>query len=401
MEEISTDILIVGAGVAGSALAAALKNSPFHITIIDPRKPGSDLNRGDVLYPASLEIIHDWGVLPLLMQKGLLFTTLKAIHKTNTLFEIDLTTLNPTYPYGLSIDHTLIEDTLLDFAHTENVSVMRGVSALEMQFGSPHQVTVIGNNTKTLIKPTLIVGADGRNSKVRNSMGLPSSPTTFDKDMVVCWAPLKGEFPVGVYSFVQPPEALLAQVLPPGNRLRLAISVPKGQASAWINKPASEKHEYLRSFSSEFPEIEPVFTGEHIYVLRAQNAPTYYGNGVVLMGDAAHEIHPLSSQGIGMALADACVLGKILDNSFDNLPDKLSAYETIRRPNAQKVINHSTFVAKALTQESPPAVEVEKIMTFLLEHSSPLRNLFTKELIEFEYENIGKAPKIPHITDES
>ena len=71
MDEVRTDILIIGGGVAGSAMVASLKNTGFSTILVEPRTAGHDLARGDVLYPSTLAILDEWGVLQAMLAKGM------------------------------------------------------------------------------------------------------------------------------------------------------------------------------------------------------------------------------------------------------------------------------------------------------------------------------------------
>ena len=67
---VETDVLIVGAGIAGPALAAALRDSGRRILILEKSDQPADTARGDHLQPYTQDIFSDWGVLPALHDAG-------------------------------------------------------------------------------------------------------------------------------------------------------------------------------------------------------------------------------------------------------------------------------------------------------------------------------------------
>lgn len=394
MEEFAVDILIVGGGVAGGATALSLKNTDLTIILVEPRMEGHDVNRGDVLYPSTLEVLNHWNILDVIKQKGAIaFTTIAVLHHTKEVLHVDLSTMNKQFPYAFSFEHTHIEDILLHQAQSDRFTILRGYTALEPVVENNRIIgyVVTGHGEKKKITAKLVVGADGSKSKVRNDTGIQTSFTAFDKEMVIFAMPLKEPLPYGVFFFVNPPHAVLTQVLP-GNKLRVAVTVQKGTGKIWIAQTAEEKIRYLQEFSDYFAKTEPVFTNQHIYTFASRNAALYWKQNCVLIGDAAHVSHPISSQGIGMAILDAYVLARELNGSLENLEDKLKQYDDIRRPFVSKVIHHSDTIAKAITSNSITIKELGDFLIFLAEHSSLLRKILSKEYADFEYEYIGKPP---------
>jgi len=392
-QKIETDILIVGAGVAGAAVAAALKNSPFKITLVDSRPEGKDLNRGDVLYPGTIGLLKQWGVLDQIKKRNPLeFTKIEIMHDTHPLISIDMKKLNNDIPFAYSLDHTEIEEALLTFGKTDNVTLLRGYSAQQfVKNGERQEVTILGKGQKITIAAKLLVGADGRNSLTRIRNGIEHPLKQFEKESVIFWMPLLETFPPGVYLYIKPPYAILLQTLPPGDRLRVAIFVPKGTAANWMQQPISEKLTYLQNFTKTFPKVEPRTIGEHIYTLRSALSTPLYKDTIVLVGDSAHEMHPISSHGIAVAIADAHVLTQILANSFDNLPEKLAHYEKLRLPHITKAIRHTDTLATITDLHSPIATEFENIFLFLLEHVSKLQTILSHEVADYEYQDLGKT----------
>lgn len=396
METIQTDILIIGGGIAGSAIAAALKNTNFNITLVESRPKGTDLNRGDILYPTTLEILSRWGALSSIEQKGAIKHTKELIiDQTKPIFEVDYSK-NKKFPYALSIDHVLIEDALLEFATSERLTIYRGYVATEMSKNDTQFLgaVITGKGETKRINARLVIGADGRNSKVRESIGITVKPFNYGKEFVVWCMPLKEQIPMIAHLYIKPGESLLTQVLPPGNRLRTSISTDKGKGHEWVAKSALEKMNYICSFSPQFPQVEPIFNGEHVYSLRSQNSPAYFKQNVVLVGDAAHEVHPLSSQGLQMAIADAYILARLLNNSLTNITEKLQKYEKIRRRHAQQVISRSHILAKILMTNYLGSKAILLCLSYFLKSFPIFKNLFSKELSEFEFQYLSQLPPL-------
>lgn len=388
MDEVSTDILVVGGGVAGAAAAASLRNSGLSVTVVEPRAAGHDMNRGDLLYPASLDVLDEWGVLPVLRERGVEFSVISVRHGERVLASVDFSRAGSVFPFGLCIDHGIIEDALLDFAKSGKVVVMRGFTLQEVVLGRDgvHGAIVVGGGKKVLVKSRLVIGADGRNSSVREAVGIKAGVVDYGVDWVVFNMPIVNGFFRDVRLYVKPPEFVSVQVLP-GERLRVAVQVPSGSASGWISKSPSEKHDYLLSFSEDFRHVRPEFIEEHVYSLKSKDAPRYWAKRAVLVGDAAHETHPVGSQGMLLAVGDAYALARVIGDSLDNLESKLALYESLRRPVAERVIQHSDSLARLLASHW----DVERLLVFLVEHFSLLQGIVSRELLVLESDAIPKA----------
>ena len=64
------DIIIIGGGVAGLAIANALKKTNLSILLLERKPKYVDVNRGDTLYPHSIDMLEKWGVLDSILSKG-------------------------------------------------------------------------------------------------------------------------------------------------------------------------------------------------------------------------------------------------------------------------------------------------------------------------------------------
>jgi len=72
MKSLDTDILIIGGGVAGSAMACSLKNKGYKVILVEKSDKPQDTARGDHIQPSVCEILERWNVLNDFIEAGLL-----------------------------------------------------------------------------------------------------------------------------------------------------------------------------------------------------------------------------------------------------------------------------------------------------------------------------------------
>ncbi|MGL5336216.1 MAG: FAD-dependent monooxygenase, partial [Enterovibrio sp.] len=192
---------------------------------------------------------------------------------------------------------------------------------------------------ETLCAP-LVVGADGSASKMRAYAGIGCVSVDYDQHCLVANVQLK-EAALGTWQWFSK------------NGARALLPLANSQASlVWYDKPqvideVSNLSSLVlaqaikRHFPAELGDFSLLAQGK--FALTKQHALRYHQNGVVLVGDAAHTIHPLAGQGVNLGFKDVAALLKVLQpasqlkmvpfGSYAALEKSLNAYQRRRRPD--------------------------------------------------------------------
>lgn len=348
-----TQVIIVGAGVAGGSLACALAHRGINSIMIERRQNVGDLNRGDGMQPRSLEIIESWGLLNDFTQAGALPSYgLEIYHPViGKVLEVDLGGVKAQYPYMLNLPHPQIENLLLKHVtKSKHCQILSGdVKEVLLENGRAVGVRTIVNQEEIVIKAPVVAGADGAQSLTRKSVEIAAPAATYTHDLLVLHAIrpnwFKGRLRTRVYMHQQ---GVLVLIPLPDDKLRIAAMIPAGTGSKWKKLSAAELSQQLSRRLPALVGVELEQHGDHIYRLQKMHVERYAYKGVVLLGDAAHITHPAAGLGMNMALQDADTLASELLRAFQgecSFDDAYSAYENIRRPINQNVINRANFMA--------------------------------------------------------
>ena len=311
------DLFIVGGGMIGSALAARLATSGMRIAILESLPPAPfdasstpDL-RVSALSPASISFLEQAQAWPAIQaMRSAPFKRMQVWEKRQdqgTLFdaaEIDAPCL------GHIVENRLVQLACLSTLEGHgNVTVLcpEEISAIDCHDGH----SSISLKSGQQFTATLLAGADGAQSIVRRAAGIALDSMQYPMHALVATVGITGgERDITWQRFTPDgPQSLLPL---PGDYASLV----------WYHRPSEVKRllaldneALLNAFRTHFPAALPQITGlvqKGSFALTRSHANEYARAGIVLIGDAAHTIHPLAGQGVNLGFQDAAVLSELL-----------------------------------------------------------------------------------------
>lgn len=367
MVDIETDILIVGAGIAGSALACALRRSGMTVTLLDKSDKPLDTARGDHLQPRTCEILESWGVLDDFFAAGAekRAGALWLSPEGDEILRSSVAQLQIPHPYFAFLNHESIADVLLASAlQTEHVRVIRPIRNVWLANDDGRFYTFkvgLPSGDDLQVRARVVVGADGRVSRVRKTFDMPATTHSYKHGIAVFLARQRSENPDN-YLHVYLGKSIMSVIPRTGGGCKIGIPMQHADAAKWRGAKPDE-------FSLELQQRAPALDVDDlqfadIYApvfLRAEN---WAQDGVVLCGDSCHAMHPARSQGMNIAIRCIDVLAKEL-SALDNQPDRaavrgaLRRYErSVRKPTEALLAgNH----ARALEMDNPSAATQAKL----------------------------------------
>ena len=341
------DIAIVGAGMVGLTLAAALANSALRVAVISQAPlaapiPDQPLLRVSAINQVNQQALAELGVWQRLPDKRVAGYRHMHVWDKDSFGHIhfdasDLSTDNLGY---------IIENQVLTNALAEQVDSLANVVSIQAgvdKILTGEQETMLMLDNDDVIACQLLVGADGANSMVRRHAGFPITFRDYAHNAIVA-----------TVKTAQPHGATARQVFTPQGPLALLpLADPHLCSIVWSQQTAraealmqQDEQAFAQTLTATINSaLGPVTLASerHMFTLTMRYARQWADNGVVIVGDAAHTIHPLAGQGANLGMQDALALAVHLQNlqqQGKNISRHryLRAFERARKTEAMKMV---------------------------------------------------------------
>ncbi|HND38310.1 UbiH/UbiF family hydroxylase [Accumulibacter sp.] len=307
------DVVILGGGLAGLALACALRETRLKIGLVEqqaPTRPSGWDARVYAVSPANATFLQEIGVW-----KHLPAERLASVQTMRITGDAGAHLVFSAYESGVSELAWIAESSLMACELWENVKRQANLTlfspaqakAVEIGDGHAHLLLSDGGSVTT----RLVVGADGRDSWLRQAVGLPAIDFHYGDMGVV--ANFSCELPhrsIARQWFLG--DSVLAWLPLAGDRISLVWSLPDEHARELLTLGAEEFCRRVAAAGGNELGRFTLLTPAAAFSLRLMQVPQTVAFRVALLGDAAHAIHPLSGHGINLGFQDARALAHLL-----------------------------------------------------------------------------------------
>lgn len=349
------DVLIVGGGMVGASLAIALKNSGLRLGLIEaqPLKSNSQPSfddRGIALSYGSQRIFQSMDLWPDIAPFA---TAIKHIHVSDR-GRFGVTRLSAERQRVPALGQVLTARELGQTLnqHLQQINALdlfcpASVTALKQQ---PDHVDIVLDNEQT-IQTRLVVAADGRDSTIRQLLGLGAWQQHYEQ--VAVTANISTDKPHQGMAYERFTDTGPMALLPMSeNRSSLVWTVRSGQEQALLD--ASET-EFLSQLQQRFGYRAGRFVRvgqRHSHPLSLMQADMPVQNRIVFIGNAAHSLHPIAGQGFNLGLRDVAVLADVLHDADDcGSMEQLHQYREWRQQDQDQVIKATDKLVKLFSND--------------------------------------------------
>ncbi|KJZ20483.1 UbiH/UbiF family hydroxylase [Loktanella sp. S4079] len=369
MERKSTDILIAGGGVAGLSAAAAFGTAGFHVTLVDPtppvtqsEAPGADLRTTAFLQPAQ-QFLHSAGLWSRLAPYAAPLQVMRIVDAAATphvVRDFNAADISDA-PFGWNLPNWLLRREMVAHLKTlPNVDFRPGIGFKTMLARNDSSIVTLSDRSQRSAR--LVIGADGRNSAVRQAAGISAKTKRYGQKAVT--------FAV---THDSPHDNVSTEVHRSGGPFTL-VPLPDHDgkpcsAVVWMDHgPEAQKLSNLSVADFENAANDrsgnvygplKLASRRSVWPIISQVASEISGPRVALVAEAAHVMPPIGAQGLNMSLRDLATLRDLAVANPDQLGDRemLNAYARARHPDIKlriagiDALNRASISGGAVAQD--------------------------------------------------
>jgi 2-octaprenyl-6-methoxyphenol hydroxylase len=368
------DVVIIGGGLVGASLACALSPLGLKIALIEAvafkaaSQPSYD-DRTLALSASSCRILESLNIWSALAENA---TPIREI-QVRELNRPGRVVMDPGElgldRFGHVVEARVFGAAMMDaIPRIENLDFICPTAVASIRIGEDRvDIGYADGAVETGISARLIVGADGAESLVRESLGIETERHDYRQSAIICNITPERDHCGRAFEFFTPegPFAVMPHV---NGRCGLIWCVPGDEVSAMMAMPEAQ---YMQRAQDRF--------GDHLgrfikigrrssYPLRLVRALEDIRPRAVILENAAHAIHPVGAQGFNLGLRDVAVLAEVLASATKGARSKsgegagkldigslsvLKQYSEWRGPDQRATIAYSDGLARMFSNPSP------------------------------------------------
>lgn len=355
------DVLIIGGGLAGASLACALENSGLAVELIEAHplhaqtQPCYD-DRTVALSYGSRVIFEAMGLWPAMADS---IEAIKTIHISDR-GHLGVTRLRHldegVEALGYVAENRVLGEVLYQrLAENQNVQLHCPAQVLSLQQQDDSvQLRYAENGAEHELSAALVVVADGVSSATREMLQIGTSRQDYQQSAIITnVTPGQPHQNIAYERFTDTgPLAFLPMT---DHRCSVVWTVPTGQVDALL---ALDDEAFLEKLQQRFGyrlgRLRKVGQRQ-VYPLALVESTQLVRGRVVIVGNAAHAIHPVAGQGFNLALRDVTLLAELLSAQDDApIEETLANYQAMRTQDARRVYRFTDTLVKIFSNDFPP-----------------------------------------------
>ena len=388
MAETQVDIAIVGGGMIGATLAAALCETGLRIAIIEASdlqasSPSFDARAVALAY-SSAQVLQGLGLWPALQA---LTAPFQSIHVSDR-GHFGTTRLSaneqrvPALGYVLEVadlgqllQQRLDHDTVTWYRPAQLIAVQRQQQGYHLQLKS--------GDTEQSLQATLVVGADGGQSILRQQMGLDGYQRSYQQDAVITTIATQQPHQGVAYERFTDTGPLAFLPLTQ-DRISVVWSCQPQQTAELLSLSDAEFCQRLQQrFGYRLGEIQRC--GRRVaYPLKLVRSRALVQPGLALVGNAAHTLHPIAGQGFNLGLRDVAWLAQLIVDAQRQGQDwaswaLLQQFAQLRQPDHDRTVAMTDGLTRLFTPQWLPLVKARGAALVLMDALSPLKSSLARQ----------------------
>jgi 2-polyprenylphenol 6-hydroxylase len=376
------DIAVVGGGMVGAAAALALSRAGFSIALLEARAPAAWHADDDVdlrvvgLAPSSIALLDELGVWPSIRDARACSYSHMHVWDSENGAAINFDAADEGRDsLGHIVENNLVQWTLWQALEAAGVHRLCPATVKDFETRSDRVVLELADGENLSVR--LLIAADGANSPLRERAGIDTKGRDYAQRAVVAHVATERSHHHTAWQRFLPTGPLALLPLADG-RSSVVWSLPEDEARR-LHALDDEAFRNELGIASDFRLGRiTATTPRAAFPLKLQLASIYHAERFVLLGDAAHTVHPLAGQGVNLGLRDVIELRDTLSAARDEKRDFAGTHilrRYARRRRSEDTLDAYGFdvLARIYAWQSLPLVTARGIGVRLLDRLTPLK----------------------------
>ncbi|BAY75030.1 UbiH/UbiF/VisC/COQ6 family ubiquinone biosynthesis hydroxylase [Nostoc linckia NIES-25] len=392
------DLVIVGGGIVGLTLASALKDSGLSVLLIEAKVASAAVAKGQAyaIHMLSSLIYQGIGVWDKMLPQIAKYCRVRLSDADYPGVVEFVTDDIGTPELGYVAEHQAILEPLQEFVRDcTNVTYLCPAEVVNTQY-QQDAVAIdikVAGELRT-IKSKLLVAADGSRSPIRQAAGIKTSGWKYWQSCIVAF--VKPEKPHNNTAYERFWSSGPFAILPlPGNRCRIVWTAPHEEAKALC---ALDDEEFLRELTRRYGDrmgkLE-LLGDRFVFQVQLMQSDRYVLPRLALIGDAAHNCHPVGGQGLNLGIRDAAALAQVIQAAHKAGKDIgeiqiLKRYERWRKLENLTILGFTDLLDRMFSNNFLPVVLVRRLGLWLLQRVPMLKVFMLKLMIGLK----GRTPEL-------
>jgi 2-octaprenyl-6-methoxyphenol hydroxylase len=392
------DLVIVGGGIVGLTLAAALKDSGLSVLLIEAIRESAAVAKGQAyaVHMLSALIYQGIGVWDKILPQ---IATYRHVRMSDAdypqVVEFETTDIGKE-DLGYVAEHYTLLYPLQEFVKgCPNITYLCPAEVVNTDY-QKDVVTIdikVAGEQRTL-RSKLLVAADGSRSRIREAAGIKTHGWKYWQSCIVAFVKPEKSHNNTAYEKFWPsgPFAILPL---PGNRCRIVWTAPHEEAKALCGLDDQQfLAELTQRYGNQMGKLE-LLGDRFIFPVQLMQSDKYSKHRLALIGDAAHSCHPVGGQGLNLGIRDAAALAQTITQAYKDGEDigkiqVLKRYERWRKLENLTILGLTDVLDRVFSNNFLPIKLVRRLSLFLMQKIPVLKVFALKLMIGL----VGRTPKI-------
>ncbi|MDJ0696274.1 FAD-dependent hydroxylase [Mastigocoleus sp. MO_188.B34] len=397
-KEYDYDLVVVGGGIVGLTLAAALQDSGLSVLLIEAKAQSDSVMKGQAyaIHMLSALIFQGIGVWDKIRPQ---IETYRHVCLSDAdypcVVEFDNSDINQN-DLGYVAEHKAILFPLQEFVKDcHNITYLCPAEVVNTQYQkNMTKVDVKVAGEVRTVRTKLLVGADGARSRIRQGAGIKTHGWKYWQSCIVAF--VKPEKPHNNTAYEKFQSSGPFAILPlPGNRCRIVWTAPHAEAKALCELDDKKfLAELQKRFGNQMGKLE--LLGERFtFQVQLMQSTRYVLNRLALIGNAAHSCHPVGGQGLNLGIRDAAALAQTIQEAQARGQDigdikVLKSYERWRQRENLAILGMTDLLDRTFSNQFLPVVLGRRLVLWMMKRIRLIKIFNLKLMVGLT----GKTPKL-------